>query len=98
MAEGKTFVRPTRGYVIVLDDQPEEIVDGGIIVQRRIGVFHHDFSVVATSGEPLDFGVGDCVVISDPNEGERVMLDGIVYRKVPVSSVIAVKEPEGDEK
>lgn len=47
--EEKTFIRPTRGFAILLDD---------------------------------------------PNGDERVMLDGIVYRKVAVSSVIAVMKPE----
>lgn len=87
----RTFIRPIRRFVLLLDDQPE-MNEGGIVVQRKFGTLHHDFPVMAvgTMEGDVGFGVGDVVVIDDANKGRRVMLDGIVYRLVRVSDVIAV--------
>jgi co-chaperonin GroES (HSP10) len=90
----RATVRPIRRFVLLLDDQPE-MVEGGVIVQRRAGVTHHDFPVVRVGEhEDCDFGQGDVVVVSDPNAGRRVMIDGVVYRLVRTSDVIAVVEPQ----
>lgn len=89
----RIFIRPIRRFVLLLDDQPETS-EGGVVVQRKFGTFHHDFPVVAigTEEENVGFGVGDVVVIDDANKGRRVMLDGIVYRLVRVTDVVAVAE------
>lgn len=90
MAEERRHLRPLKRFVLLLDDQPET-VEGGIVVSRRLGTFHHDFPVVAVGrDENVDFGVGDTVVVKDPNAGRRVMLDGVVHRLVRVSDIIAV--------
>lgn len=92
MANKRWQLRPLKRFVLLYDDQPET-VEGGIIVSGRIGTHHHDFSVVAVgTNETVDFGVGDRVVVDDPNAGRRVMIDGIVYRIMPVRHVIAVAE------
>jgi len=92
--ETKVSVRPIRRFVLLLDDQPE-MNEGGIIVQRQFGVSHHDFPVVRVGElENVDFGQGDIAVLKDPNVGRRIMLDGIVYRLVRVSDIIAVVEPQ----
>lgn len=89
----KTFLRPIRRFVLVLDDQPETD-EGGVIVRREMGCSHMDFTVVAVgTSETVDFGVGDSVIVCDANVGRRVMLDGTVYRLVRVSDIIGVKEP-----
>ena len=85
---GEITVRPIRRFVLLVDDQPE-YVDGGIVVRKDFGCDHMDFVVVAVG---VDFGVGDRVVVRDPNVGRRVMLDGTVYRLVRVSDIIAVME------
>ena len=91
--ETKASVRPLRRFVLLLDDQPE-MDEGGVIVQRQSGVAHHDFPVVRVGEfEDVDFGQGDVAVLADPNAGRRIMLDGIVYRLVRGSDIIAVVEP-----
>lgn len=85
-------VRPIRRHVLLLDDQPES-VDGGVVVRRELGNAYLDYVVVAVGeDENVDFGPGDRVVVSDPNIGRKVRLDGIVYRVVRVSDVLAVVE------
>ena len=39
------FVRPIKRFVLLLDDQPET-VEGGVVVRRQFGTYHHDFYVV----------------------------------------------------
>lgn len=85
-------VRPIRRFVLLYDDQPE-YSEGGIVVRKNLGCDHMDFIAVAVGDrEDADFGPGDRVVVSDPNVGRRVMLDGVVYRLVRVSDVIARME------
>lgn len=89
-------VRPLRGTVIVYDDQPDTKV-GGVAMASSIGCRHLDFPVVAVNPEDrLGFGVGSVVVLDDPNvagdANHRRMLDGVVYRAVPVEHIVAVKE------
>lgn len=90
------FLTPNRGTVIVHDDQPEEKV-GGVIMGTPFGCRHLDFTVVAVNpNDKLDFGVGSVVILDDPNVAgdlnHRRMLDGVVYRAVPVEHIIGVKE------
>ncbi len=85
-------LRPIKRFVLLLDDQPE-YVEGGIVVRKEFGCDHMDFLIVAGGErEDVDFGVGDRVVVRDPNVGRRVMLDGTVYRLVRVSDIIAMIE------
>lgn len=84
------FVRPIKRFVLLVDDQPE-YTENGVIIRKTIGCDHMDFCVVAIGErEDADFGVGDRVVVHDPNIGRRVMIDGVVYRLVRVSDIIAV--------
>lgn len=81
-----------RRHVLLLDDQPES-VDGGIVVRRELGNAYLDYVVVAVGeDEDAGFGPGDRVVVSDPNVGRKVRLDGVVHRVVRVSDVLAVME------
>lgn len=85
-------VRPIKRFVLLYDDQPET-VEGGIVVRRDFGCGHMDFVVVAVGErEAADFGPGDRVIVSDPNAGRRVMLDGTVFRLVRVTDVLATIE------
>jgi len=86
------FVRPIRRFVLLLDDQPEQ-TEGGIIVNREYTSSRMDRLVVRVGDkENVDFGQGDRVVLSDPNCGRRVMIDGTVYRLVRVADIIAVMD------
>ena len=94
--DGAFPIRPRRGTVIVYDDQPETL-DGGVATSLPLGCIHLDFPVVAMHPEDAPgFGVGSVVVLDDPNAAgdmdHRRMLDGVVYRAVPLEHVIAVKE------
>lgn len=80
-------VRPVRGYVYLLDDQPET-VEKGVVVRRRFGTFHHDFTVVAVGHGVESVRPGDVAVMKDPNAGRGFMADGIVYRIVKESELI----------
>lgn len=84
------FLRPISDHVLLVDEQPEA-VEGGVIVDRTVGCGRMDF-VVAKAPGGAGFGQGDRVVVSDPNAGRRVKLDGCVYRIVPVSDIVAVME------
>ncbi len=82
-------VRPVRGYVYLLDDQPET-VEGGIVVRRALGAAYLDYVVVAGSGD--GFGPGDRVLLDDANAGRRVFIDGVTYRLVEAGRVMAREE------
>ena len=82
-------LRPIRRHVLLLDDQEVQVEDG-VTVLRKWGTPYLDHLVVQVgTDEALDFGTGDRVVLSDPNAGRRVRLDGTVYRLVRVKDVIA---------
>lgn len=91
------YIKPLRGTVIIHDDQPETTVGGVAIPSSVFGCRHLDFTVVAVNPEDkLDFGVGSVVILDDPNiagdMNHRRMVDGVVYRAVPVEHIIGVKE------
>lgn len=87
-------VRPIRRFVLLLDDQPGEFVTPeGLVVNRGFDNVNLDYYVVSVgTNENCSFGSGDRVILGDPNAGRKVRLDGIVYRVVRVSDVIAVLE------
>lgn len=85
-------VRPIKRFVLLVDDQPELDV-GGVVVRREFGSDYLDYMVAGVGErEEADFGVGDRVVLSDPNAGRKVRIDGAPYRVVRVSDIIAVLE------
>lgn len=85
-------LRPIRKHVLLLDDQ-EVQVENGVMVLRRRGSPYLDYLVVRVGErENVDFGAGDRVVLSDPNAGRRVRIDGTVYRLVRTDDVVAVLE------
>lgn len=85
-------LRPIRKHVLLLDDQ-EVQVENGVMVLRRRGSPYLDHLVVRVGErENVDFGAGDRVVLSDPNAGRRVRIDGTVYRLVRTDDVVAVLE------
>lgn len=82
-------VKPIAGHVMLVDDQPVQ-TENGIIVSRSFGCSHLDFIVAGVNDDDnFEFGQGDRVVISDPNVGKRVMIDGVTYRMVSADSIIA---------
>lgn len=84
------IVRPIKRFVLLLDEQ-DETVEGGVIVMRPRGSPYLDYLVVAVGrDEKVDFGPGDRAVLKDPNAGRRVRIDGVIYRLVRVSDIIAV--------
>lgn len=85
-------LRPIKRFVLILDDQPE-FDDNGVIVRRELGNAYLDYLVVAVGEkEDVPYGPGDRVVLSDPNAGRKVKLDGVVHRVVRVSDIIATME------
>lgn len=85
-------LKPIRRHVLLLDDQ-EVQVENGVTVLRRRGTPYLDHLVVQVGErESVDFGVGDRVVLSDPNAGRRVRIDGTAYRLVRTDDVVAVLE------
>ncbi len=82
-------LRPIGDRLLLADDQMER-VEGGVIVRRRVGCPHMDFVVVAAGRGAKRIGVGDRVVLKDPNAGRRFMLDGVVYRQVRERDAIAL--------
>lgn len=80
-------LRPLKGYVYLLDDQPET-TEKGVVVRRGLGTFHHDFTVVAVGHGVRLVQPGDIAVMKDPNAGRGLMADGIVYRIVKENELI----------
>lgn len=83
-------VRPIRRFVLVLDD-PDETVVNGVVTRRGIWGTYMDYFVVRVgTEEKCDFGQGDRVLLSSPDVGRRVRIDGVKYRLVRTSDIIAV--------
>ena len=82
-------LRPLKGYVYLLDDQPET-TEKGVVVRRTFGAAYLDYTVVAGSGD--GFGPGDRVLLDDANAGRRVFIDGVTYRLVKTDRLIAREE------
>ena len=84
-------IRPIRRFVLVLDDPPDHVECGVVVlhgISRRANL---DYVVVRVGeDENVDFGQGDRVILSSPDVGRPVRIDGIYYRLVRVSDVIAV--------
>lgn len=83
-------VRPIDGYAILLDDQPTEVTSGGVVVFTR-GAVNMDYLVVRVASG-AGFGQGDRVVISDPNIGRKINVDGACCRLVRIDDIIGVVE------
>ena len=67
---------------------------GGVLVDSTLGTDNLDYYVAAVGAEEKDpgFGVGDRVVLSDPNVGRKVRVDGVVHRLVRTTDIIGVVE------
>lgn len=83
-------IRPIEGYALLLDDQPQEVTSGGVVVITR-GAVNMDYLVVRVEGD-VGFGQGDRVVLSDPNIGRKVNVDGANCRLVHIDDIIGVLE------
>ena len=81
--------RPTKGFVLLVDDQPE-FDDHGVIVRRTLGNAYLDYLVAMGSGP--GYGPGDRVVLPSPNLGRKIKLEGTVYRLVRATDPVAVVE------
>lgn len=85
-------VRPIKRFVLLFDD-PEWSVDSGVSVHTSLTSRYLDYYVAGVgTDEHVEFGSGDRVVLSDPNAGRKVRLDGVACRVVRVSDIIAVVE------
>lgn len=85
-------LRPIRRFVLLLDDE-QEVKVGDLIVKRDFGTDYLDYYVLSVgTNENCDFGSGDRVVLSDPNCGRKLRVDGVACRLVRVSDIIAVIE------
>lgn len=85
-------IRPVEPEIMLLDDQPIRR-EGGVVVEDRLDTCSHlDYMVVRVNGNDLGFGQGDTVVLSKPDAGRRIVLDGTVYRLVRPEDIVAVKE------
>lgn len=85
-------VRPVRRFVVLLDD-PDETVVGGVVVRTGGRSQNLDYYVIRVgSEENASFGQGDRVVLADPWAGRKIKLDGIPLRVVRVQDVIGVIE------
>lgn len=88
-------LRPIKRFVVLLDDQDRVTKDGELFVDNGVWPVNMDYTVVAVgTEEKAGFGVGDKVVVSCPTVGRKVKLDGVTYRVVRVSDIIAVIEGE----
>ena len=86
----KAPVCPIKGYVLLVDD-PDEVSDGGVVHESLPGRGVNMDFYAATPGP--GFGAGDLVLVSDPNAGRRIKVDGIPYRVVREDEIIGVLEP-----
>lgn len=87
-------VRPIRRFVLLADDQPGFTDVGGVLVDNMLGTDNLDYYVVAVGSEESNpgFGVGDRVILSDPNAGRKVRIEGVVHRLVRTTDIIGVVE------
>lgn len=93
----KLPVRPIRRFVLLLDD-PEETVVNGVVVKTGIWRTNMDYFVVRVgTDEDVDFGSGDRVILSSPDVGRKIRLDGVPYRLVRTTDVLAVIEGKRKE-
>lgn len=86
-------IRPIKRFVLLLDDPADTVTDGGIIVHRDFGSDSLDYYVLSVgTNERCPFDTGDRVIVSDPNCGRRLKIDGVPMRLVRVNEVIGVVE------
>lgn len=81
------FIRPPTGKVLLVD-VPESAV-GGIALPGGDGE-RLDKYVAAVGGQVGEIGVGDIVIIGDPNAGKRTKIDGVQYLLTDYENVKAV--------
>ena len=92
MGEGRKFLTPIAGSVLLVD-RADTRTENGIVVVRGASAPYMDFAVAAVNeSDGCDFAPGDRVVVDDPFIGKRIMIDGAPYRLVPVEHVVAVTE------
>ena len=91
MAEARLRFRPLAGFVLLVDDPRETVVEGGLAVALpESGWRTYMDYVVAEAGRETRFGAGDRVVLAHPNAGRTLTLDGAPYRLVRASDILAV--------
>ena len=91
MPNEQVHLTPVKGFALLLDDGPETVEAGRIVVRRAIGCGHMDFYVVRADGT-CDFGTGDRVIIAHQDLGRRILVDGVHLRLVKNEDIIAVVE------
>lgn len=86
-------LRPIRRHVLLLDDDPFETVDGGIVVKTGVWRVNMDYYVLRVGTEEnVDFGQGDRVILRTPDVGRKLRIDGTPMRLVRTDDVIGVLE------
>jgi len=87
-------VRPIRGFVLLVDDQPEQ-VEGGVVVRLGSASWrtHLDYTVASVHEDDAPgYGAGDRIVLKDASAGRSLFLDGVAYRLVRASDVVGVAD------
>jgi len=92
-------LNPLGDKVVLTLEKPQEITSGGIALPQNAQEQTHFGKVVAVGpGRKLDTGevlkpevtVGDLVVISGRWAGENVTVDGVEYKVISSSDILAV--------
>jgi hypothetical protein len=89
--EDSKFIRPVRKDYVILFDDPETTEEHGVQVVHGPWKKNLDYVVARGSGD--GFAPGSLVVLDDPNTGRKLKLNGVGYRIVPRTSIIAVVVP-----
>ena len=86
-------IRPIRKHVLLLDDDPFETTEGGIVVKTGIWRTNMDYYVLRVGTEEhADFGQGDRVILRTPDVGRKLKVDGVPMRLVRKEDIIGVVE------
>lgn len=86
--ENSKFIRPVRADHVILFDDPETREEGGVYVSE--GPWRKNLDYIVARGHGDGFAPGSRVVLDSPLAGRKLKLNGVGYRIVPHSSIIAV--------
>lgn len=82
------FIRPAQADQIILFDDPDVIDENGVLVKQGPWKKNLDFVVARGSGD--GYSPGSRVIIDDPVAGRKLKLNGVNYRVIARSHVVAV--------
>lgn len=79
--------RPAQPDCVIVFDDPEVHEENGVVVSRSSWGKNLDFIVAWSDSD--DVKPGDRILIDNPQAGTKLSVDGVSYRVVPLTSVIA---------